>query len=574
MKLRFQTLLFFRNLTVSFAALAIAPSAFAVSATWDGGAGTTNLNTAVNWNPDTAVPGATNGDTATWNGTQTGPLSLSWSANIGPISGNSGGLNLSITGTQTDSLTLDGATGALGLGNITIASGAGAFTLGDGSGTSTVNLRSSSLFTNNSSNTATLGADVRLGNGNGITSRVINFGGSGNWLVNNAITSTSYNVQLASLNITRSGTGTLTMAAADSGYGGGTTIGVNGTGTRTGIVRAAATQSLGTGTVLVGIGGNDTTARLELAGGISLNNAISLPGRQNSTASIQNISGNNTLSGVVSIASGGGTYIIQSDADTLTLSNSVTNSGGSVRSVTLQGAGNGLASGVISNGNGTLAVTKAGAGTWTLSNDSTYTGATQVSAGTLLVNGSLANTAVSVNGGTLGGTGTIAGTVAVANSATLSPGVSIQSLTTGALTMASGSIFTYEAEDVSSIGADLLAVSSSLSLTGVTLGFTPSTLVALTAGSWFNGDKLTLMSYVDAGSGITSGFTGYADDTSYLFGTNQWLFNYNDNAAGSNFTTDATANGQNRFVTLTLVPEPSAILLGGLGALGLLRRRR
>lgn len=574
MKLRIQTQLFFRNLTVSFAALAMAPSAFAVSATWDGGAGTTNLNTAANWNPDAAVPGASNNDIATWNGTQAGPLSLSWNSNIGPTAGNSGGMNLAITGTQTDSLTLDGVSGALGLGNITIASGAGALTLGDGTGTSTVNLRGSGLFTNNSSNTATLGADVRLGNGNGITSRVINFGGSGNWLVNNAITSASYNVQLATLNITRSGTGTLTMAAADSGYGGGTTIGVNATGTRTGVVRAAATQSLGTGTVIVGIGGNDTTARLELTSGISLNNAISLPGRQNSTVSIQNISGNNTLSGVVSVTSGGGTYIIQSDAGNLTLSNSVTNVGGSGRTVTLQGAGSGLVSGVISNGNGTVSITKAGDGTWTFSNTNTYTGATLVSAGTLLVNGSLANTAVSVNGGTLGGTGTITGTVAVASSATLSPGASIQSLGTGALSMASSSIFAYEAADASLTGADLVAVNGTLSLTGVTLSLDAATLAALAAGSWLGGEKLTLISYLDAGSGITSGFTGYVDDASYFFGSNEWRFNYNDTLAGNNYSTDATSSGQNRFVTLTLVPEPSAALLGGIGLLGLLRRRR
>lgn len=574
MKIKTKTQLFFRNLTVSFAALAIAPSAFAVSAIWDGGAGTTNLNTASNWNPDAAVPGASNGDTATWDGTQAGALSLSWSSNIGATSGNSGGLNLSVTGTQTAALTLDAGSGALGLGNITIASGAGAFALGNGSGTTTVNLRGSGLFTNNSSNTATFGSDVVFGNGNATANRVITYGGSGNWLVNHAITAATYTSQLSTLSIVRSGTGTLTMAGANTSYGGGTTIGVNNTGTRTGVIRAAATQSLGTGTVTVGIGGNDTTARLEMINGISLNNAISLPGRNNTSVSIQNISGDNTFSGVVSITSGGGAYIMQSDAGTLTFSNSITNVGGSARTVTLQGAGDGLVSGVIGNGNGTVNVSKAGAGTWTFSNTNTYTGTTSVTAGTLLVNGSLASSAVSVNGGTLGGTGSIAGTVALVASSTLAPGASIQSLGTGALTMGSGSIFEYEIADGSSTGADLVAVNGTISLSGVTLQLGTATLNALASGSWVGGEKLTLMSYLDPGSGITSGFTDYADDQSYAFGANEWVFNYNDTVAGVNFASDATADSQNCFVTLTLVPEPGSILLGGLGALGLLRRRR
>jgi hypothetical protein len=180
-----------------------------------------------------------------------------------------------------------------------------------------------------------------------------------------------------------------------------------------------------------------------------------------------------------------------------------------------------------------------------------------------------------VTGGTLGGTGTIGGSVSVAGGATLSPGASIESLATGALTMAAGSNFAYEAADNSPTGADLLAVNGTLSLTGVNLNFDLTTLSALSSAAWTVGDKLTLISYT--GSAITSGFVGYADDTNYSFGANLWTFNYNDTVPGGNFGADAVAGGQTNFVTLTaftVIPEPSAALLGGLGVLLLLRRRR
>jgi autotransporter-associated beta strand protein len=247
--------------------------------------------------------------------------------------------------------------------------------------------------------------------------------------------------------------------------------------------------------------------------------------------------------------------------------------------------GSGTFSGVIHGNNsnptdgtieaGKLHLTKTGTGTQILTGANTYSGLTTVANGTLLIDGSTStSSAVTVNGGTLGGIGAIGGSVTVNSGASLSPGASIQSLATGALTMTTGSTFAYEVADNTGIGADQLAANGMVSLTDVTLSLDAATLAALGGGGWSMGNKLTLMSYIHAGSGITSGFTGYADDTSYLFGTNQWMFDYNDTLAGGNFGTDAIASSQNRFVTLTLVPEPRAALLGGLGLLALLRRRR
>ncbi len=108
-------------------------------------------------------------------------------------------------------------------------------------------------------------------------------------------------------------------------------------------------------------------------------------------------------------------------------------------------------------------------GTTILTGASTYTGSTKVTGGTLIVDGALGNTATSVFAGTLGGTGSIAGPVHVSSGAHLAPGQSAGTLTTGALTLDSGSFLDYDLGTSGVVGGgvnDLLEVHGNLVLDG------------------------------------------------------------------------------------------------------------
>lgn len=226
--------------------------------------------------------------------------------------------------------------------------------------------------------------------------------------------------------------------------------------------------------------------------------------------------------------------------------------------------------GTVIGGSG--GVTQMGSGNLILSGTNTYTGNTLVNAGTLTVTGTIASNTTVATGGTLMGSGTINGTVTIQDGGTLASGTSINSLTTGTLNLSAGSTFEYEIDRSAAPGVagDLTAITGGLNITaGAILTISDLGL----SGSWNFGDKLTLMSYSGTWDG---GLFTYDSETlnngdDFILSGAQWQFLYNDTVAGTNFTGDLTGPS---YVTMTVIPEPATALLGSLGLLILLRRRR
>ena len=174
-------------------------------------------------------------------------------------------------------------------------------------------------------------------------------------------------------------------------------------------------------------------------------------------------------------------------------------------------------------------LTVEGAGALTLSGNSTYTGATLVSAGTLLVTGALGNTAVTVQAnGTIGGSGTLGGTIVFEAGGKLD--------LTGAT--------------IGLNSSDILTVAANQSMTFNDFKFTD-----IVGWDWLNADVGTY-TLIDGGGTVT------------LSGSTPTILN-----------PQALGNGKQGYFKegsfqAVIIPEPATALLGSLGMLVLLRRRR
>ena len=122
-------------------------------------------------------------------------------------------------------------------------------------------------------------------------------------------------------------------------------------------------------------------------------------------------------------------------------------------------------------------------------------------------------------------------------------------------------------------GADLLVVGGNLDLNGV-VNLTLTDLATLAPSAPFaDGTVFAIVNYTGTWNG---GYFTYAgneltEGEQFNAMNNSWVINYQNTSGGTNFTPDYAGG---HYVTLTAVPEPGVALLGGIGALLILRRRR
>jgi len=271
-----------------------------------------------------------------------------------------------------------------------------------------------------------------------------------------------------------------------------------------------------------------------------------------------------TITGAVNV--NGGTLALGTNTDTVgavTLtSGSITGSGAG--KLTGTGSAFDVRSGTISAKlGGTVGLTKTTTGTVTISSDNSsggYTGATNVNDGKLIVDGNISTSSLTTVaiGATLGGSGTVGATTI---NGILAPGNSIGTLNaTGDVTWNDNDAWVFE----------LGSAASTLELANTTSGL--SDLLNITgAGNDFikgSGSSFTF----DFVGGGTIGWYKLVDwDSTTTFGFTDFVATN----LGSGFTGSFTVDSGTSALYLNVVPEPNvAALLGGLGALMLLRRRR
>jgi fibronectin-binding autotransporter adhesin len=405
-------------------------------------------------------------------------------------------------------------------GNNTLA---GTITLFPGGGTGYIQSDAGLLTLGTSGNTA-ITPDSSVPSGRTVVLRGAGNGNVAGKIVDNTITK--------NIAVTKDGTGTWTLSDANT-YTGTTTV-------NQGTATVATSGSLGATTGALVVGNNNSTAA-------GTNTILNLSTSADTTKG--------SLSGSISTPLSG--------TNTATINN-----GGSGRNFTANQTAAGNFAGVIA-GAGGFTLGSGSTNTLTLSGVNTYTGQTNIDAGTLAIGsgGSIAsssqiivgaNTTFDVsavaftlgasNAQTLSGNGTVNGNMMIGTNGTLAIGSSPGTMTfNGDLGLASDNISNFEINDFTLGNYDLAKAAT-----------------AGTQAVGFNGGILNLL--------FQSGFNTNGSVTIFDF----------DSYSGSGFTSVISTGLASGFTAsfdatngiVTVVPEPGAALLGGLGMLAFLRRRR
>lgn len=297
---------------------------------------------------------------------------------------------------------------------------------------------------------------------------------------------------------------------------------------------------------------DSTTSSIDQSGVYALNTTNSLT---------KNGSGKWTVTG--NVTDTGSTTITQG---TLEYQGSISSSSIANNAAMILNNANATSFSYANNITGSGTVTKSDLGTFTLSGASnSYGGATSVNGGTLVVNGNITTSITTVNtGGTLSGTGTV-GQVTVAGG-TVDPGVTIGVLNTGIYSQTTGTL------DLDLAGSFTLGTYDQLNVGGtVTLG---GLLTANNTGSTYANGALLYILANDGADAITGLYNGVIQGGTINVAGQDWQISYNANYTGDFGTSTFSSPGTGNDVALMAIPEPSAALLGGLGLLALLRRRR
>jgi len=357
---------------------------------------------------------------------------------------------------------------------------------------------------------------------------------------------------------TKWGAGTLVIGSNNSALSGAHFV-------QEGTLRLANNGATGTtaGGIVVSNG-----AALELSNNVAIGaEALTLTGTGRSNAgALRNVASNtSSYAGAITIGTGGA-RINSDNGASLTLTGGMATS--LYNNVTFGGAGNTTVSTTAITGLGS--VIKDGAGTLTLASANTYSDTTTVSAGKLVVNnttGSGTGTgAVNVGtSGTLGGSGIISGATTIAGN--LNPGNSPGLLSFGSsLTLLESAVTTMEIDglvrgtEYDAVNtAGLLTYAGDLILDFGTTFDSDQTFNLFDFGSNTGSFDSISLTGLYTGSLINDGF-GIWNLTSDANGfTNSWVFNQSNGELG---------------LTVAVIPEPKAALLGAIGMLLLLRRRR
>ncbi|HZZ43951.1 MAG TPA: autotransporter-associated beta strand repeat-containing protein [Tepidisphaeraceae bacterium] len=473
--------------------------------TWVGG-GTTNLiNDATNWSP--GLPNFTSGNSSAAAG------------------GNNANNDVVFSATTSSTIVFPAATTQDGLfRNVTFAAGAGAsvfaddgsnqseFGLAVNSGSPIINNLSGNTQTFNTSSFVILQGQMQANNGdfvfnvpvgigvapvsnpalvhtNNTAGIFVTFTGASNFYLNQGLYG-NFNSE-----VIKSGTGTMYLGPSSPGYTGQFRI-------DSGNVQINSSTSLGDG-------GNQntgwteirlTSSALVLTNNINTGEFIYMSGRTDFTPQVINKSGDNVMSGNF-LTESASDYALQSDGtapgDLLEIASSsefqqfVPGTG----TLALQGAGNGLYSGILEDNpsgdanNAILNILKNGAGTWTLNSPNGYSGTTVIQQGKLV----LGNTAsvsnsptIAVSSGatfdvtpvggyslssiqSLKGGGTVLGTITAGTGSVISPGDSgAGTLTLGGLVLTGGSTLQYDLDATPAGTSDDIVVAGDISLSGVT----------------------------------------------------------------------------------------------------------